>query len=302
MRLQCSHLTRFKYEWPVTRSHQWLRLSPRSLAHQRILSAAIDISPAPVSTATHLDAYGNTVTEVIVAEDHRELSILAHAEVDVSPAADFAPEQSPPWDRLAADLQSPWNDHARKAVPFCFPSPRIALDGARAFAAPVFEPGAPLLSVAAALANRIYSELDYQIGATKVDTPVADVLHSGKGVCQDFAHLAIACLRAFGLPARYVSGYVLPLDGAAGRTGSHASHAWFAVWCPRFGWVDFDPTNNLLAGEQHITLAWGRDYGDASPTTGVISGGGKQALEVDVRVVQTQSEPPAPMHGRQIDL
>ena len=288
MRLEFSHLTRFTYSSPVTSSHKLLRLTPRAFASQRVLSSCIEVMPAPTSTATRRDAHGNTLTEVLLQEDHRELSIHALAEVEVTPARNVDANRSPPWDELAERLHAPWDDGAWDAVPFCFPSPRITLDGAREFAAPIFQPGTPLLHAAAALASRICSELEYRGGVTDVYTPVADVLRAGRGVCQDFAHLAIACLRAYGLPARYVSGYLLTdRDGSGtGLTGGNASHAWFSVWCSEFGWVDFDPTNDLMPSDEHITLAWGRDYGDVSPTTGFLRGGGRQVLEVDVRVTQ----------------
>ncbi len=286
MRLKCSHHTRFRYAEPVTDSHKLLRLTPRAFAGQQVLASRIDVQPAPDSTATRPDAHGNTLTEIVVRQHHRELTILAEAEVDVLPAVPIDFDRSPPWDRLAASLRAPSGEPAWEAVPFCFPSPRIALDGAREFARPVFAPGTPLLRVATALAARIHGELDYQGGVTDIDTPVAEVLRKQQGVCQDFTHLAIACLRAFGLPARYVSGYLLTDrhgDGA-GLTGGDASHAWFSVWCPQFGWIDFDPTNDLMPNEQHITLAWGRDYGDVTPTAGFIRGGGNQQLDVGVRV------------------
>ncbi len=299
-RLRLSHLTRFEYATPVTHSHKLLRLTPRTLDRQRVHSSDIEIVPAPTVATECKDAYGNTLTEVFVDEEHRALSIHAVAEVDVSPTTPVDWDRSPPWDELAARMQVPWNNGAWEAVPFCFPSPRVALDGARDFAAPVFPPGTPVLQAAAALATRICSEIEYRGGVTDVLTSVADVLEAGQGVCQDFAHLAIACLRAHGLPARYVSGYVLTArdggehilndrDGAEpGLTGGDASHAWFSVWCPTFGWVDIDPTNNLVIGDEHITLAWGRDYGDVSPTAGYIRGGGEQTLEVDVRVMQAK--------------
>ena len=288
MRLKCSHLTRFAYTSTVTRSHQLLRLTPRALPGQRVLSSSIEVTPAPTGTATRRDAHGNTLTEIFLEEDHRELSIHALAEVDVEPDARIDADRSPPWNELAARLHAPWNDDAWNAAPFCFPSPRVAIEGAREFAAPVFEPGTPLLRAASALASRICSELEYRSGVTHVHTPVMDVLGTGKGVCQDFTHLAIACLRAYGLPARYVSGYLLTDRGGAGLTGGDASHAWFSAWCPEFGWVDFDPTNDLMPSDTHITLAWGRDYSDASPTTGFLRGGGNQQLTVDVQVVRNE--------------
>ena len=252
MRLEFSHLTRFTYATPVTSSHKLLRLTPRAFGKQRVLSSGIEIRPTPTGATERRDVYGNTLTEVFVEEAHRELSVHALAEVDVSPARNTDSERSPPWDELAARLQAPWSEGAWDAVPYCFPSPRVALDGARDFAAPVFEPGAPLLRMAAALATRICSELEYRRGVTDVCTPVADVLDAGRGVCQDFTHLAIACLRSYGLPARYVSGYLLTdRDGSGtgqaggdgsgtGLTGGDASHACGAP--SSAGWISTRPT------------------------------------------------------------
>lgn len=293
MRLSLSHLTRFKYAKPVAISHQLLRLTPRVFERQQVLSAAIDVTPAPHSTSSRRDAWGNALTEIFVHEDHAELGIQARAEVQVTPPRSIVAEQSPAWEEVAAALRAPGDDHAWDAAQFCFPSPLVAPAGAREFAAAVFTPGEPLFKAVQALSGKIFSEFEYQGGVTDVHTPVSDVLSAGKGVCQDFAHLAIACLRVFGLPARYVSGYLLTMrDGAqTGLAGGDASHAWFSAWCPGLGWVDFDPTNNLMPSDAHITLAWGRDYGDVSPTTGFIRGGGNQVVEVDVRVTQAQAQP-----------
>jgi transglutaminase-like putative cysteine protease len=286
MRLTLSHQTHYTYARPVSISHQLLRLTPRDLPRQQLLSHEIHVSPEPEATTTRQDSFGNELTEIFIQDYHKELIINAHAIVEIAPPAEFLFDLSPAWERAAEALQSPTHDGAFDAAAFGYPSPRIELAGARAFAETVFTPGKPLLRAALDLTEKIHAEFDYQGGVTDVHTPVPDVLAAGKGVCQDFAHVAIACLRTFGLPARYVSGYLLTNSepNVTALVGADASHAWFSVWCPEFGWVDFDPTNNLIPNQKHITLGWGRDYGDISPTTGFIHGGGKQRLEVAVQI------------------
>lgn len=283
-RLHLSHRTGFRYARPVSISHQLLRLTPRSFERQQVLSASIEVSPSPESTSWRTDAYGNRLTEIFVQSDHDELRIRAEAQVELLPARSILLDLSPAWEHVAAALQCPATEGAWEAVPFCYPSPQVAPAPALEFAAPLFPPGRPLLAATHALCEAIFSEFEYQGGITDVYTPIAEVLSARKGVCQDFAHLAIACLRAHGLPARYVSGYLHNRRDGAQLAGADASHAWLSVWCPEFGWVDFDPTNNLMPSQEHITLAWGRDYGDASPTTGFLHGGGSQSLEVEVEV------------------
>ena len=285
-RLRLSHRTRFRYGRPVSISHQLLRLTPRSFDRQQLLSASIEVSPRPQSTVRRTDAYGNALTEIFVQRDHDQLCIQAEAEVELPPTRGILSDLSPPWEDAAAALRGPATDGAWEAAPFCYPSPQVRPAPAFEFAAPLFPPGRPLLAAAKALCEAIFSQFEYRGGVTDVYTPVAEVLEAGKGVCQDFAHLAIAGLRSHGLAARYVSGYLHNRQDGAQLAGADASHAWLSVWCPEFGWVDFDPTNNLMPSQQHITLAWGRDYGDASPTTGFLHGGGSQKLEVEVRVAE----------------
>jgi len=294
MDYRITHRTSFSYAHPVATSYQLLHLTPRSFTKQQVLSADLQVEPAPGSTRQRQDYFGNTVTDLVIRKRHAALNITASAQVRVNRDETILLDLSPPWEQVVERLRAP-DAQAWDAARFCFPSAQVDLAAARSYGAASFEPGRPLLRAAMSLTERIYREFDYQGGVTDVYTPVPDVLKARAGVCQDFAHVAIACLRAFGLPARYVSGYLLtqPPEGQARLTGADASHAWFSVWCPEFGWVDFDPTNNIRARNEHITLAWGRDYSDVSPTRGFIVGGGTQTLRVAVDVVPLPALTPA---------
>ncbi|MCH8140934.1 MAG: transglutaminase family protein [Proteobacteria bacterium] len=289
MRYQVSHTTRFRYEQPVATSYQLLHLTPRSFDKQQVLSSKLSVEPIPVSLQQRTDYFGNAVTDIVIQERHEELIITNQAQVDVNADQEILLDLSPPWESIAESMHIPLDNDTRDASKFCFPSPRISLEAVPDFARVSFTQGKPLLRAAMEITKRIFEEFEYQGGVTDVYTPVPHILGARAGVCQDFAHLAIACLRSWGLPARYVSGYLLtqPADGQPRLTGADASHAWFSVWCPEFGWVDFDPTNNLRPQNEHITIGWGRDYSDVSPTRGFIRGGGAQELHVAVDVRPT---------------
>ncbi len=287
MEYDLSHTTHYRYAHPVGTSHQLLHLTPRAFERQRVLASSIRIEPTPVSLVERDDYFGNRVTDMIIREAHTELAIVASARVDVQADQDILLDLSPPWEHVVEIVRIPTSQDAWDAGRFCFPSPQVSLSDARAYAGPLFTLGKPMLRLAMELTEQIFEQFDYQGGVTDVYTPVPTVLNARQGVCQDFAHVGIACLRSFGLPARYVSGYLLnqSANSETHLTGADASHAWFSVWCPEFGWVDFDPTNNMRAQNEHITLGWGRDYSDVSPTRGFIYGGGEQTLEVAVDVV-----------------
>jgi len=193
------------------------------------------------------------------------------------------------------------NAPADEAAEFRYRSPYIEPAAELAdFARPSMTPGRPLLAAAIELMHRIHDEFRFDAGATSITTPVTRVLAERRGVCQDFAHLQIACLRSFGLAARYVSGYLLtdPPPGQPRLVGADASHAWLSVWCPPFGWVDLDPTNAVLPDLRHVTTAWGRDYGDVSPLRGVVLGSADHELYVGVSVVPVHAdEPPSDSHS-----
>lgn len=287
MEYQVKHVTEYSYEHPVGSSYQSLHLTPRSFNRQNVHHASISVSPQPLNLDSRTDFWGNPVTDLFIRDPHDTLTILAESRVVVSANEGVLLDLSPAWETTAAVAREAATDESREAGRFCFPSPHIDFDGARDYVLPLLTPGKPLLRLAMELTEQIYQDFEYKGGVTDVYTPIPEVLDSRAGVCQDFAHLGLACLRACGLPARYVSGYLLtqPADGQPRLTGADASHAWFSVWCAEFGWVDFDPTNNIQAQTEHITLGWGRDYSDVSPTRGHIHGGGAQKLSVAVDVI-----------------
>ncbi len=287
MEYRISHRTHFTYEHLVGSSYQSLHLTPRSFDRQDVHRASISVSPTPLNQSERTDFFGNTVTDLFLRDPHGSLTIVAESNVVVHGNENVLLDLSPSWEVAAQAARSALTDEARAAGRLCFPSPHVMLDGAREYTAPLMTPGKPLLRLAMELTEQIYKDFEYNGGVTEIYTPVPEVLAARAGVCQDFAHLGLACFRAWGLPARYVSGYLLtqPPEGQPRLTGADASHAWFSVWCAEFGWVDFDPTNNIQAQTEHITLGWGRDYSDVSPTRGYIHGGGTQQLEVAVDVM-----------------
>ncbi len=236
---------------------------------------------------TRNDFFGNEITYLTVQMPHSRLKIRSASRVEVQPVDAALLNLGPSWEEVAAELDPPKSKAALDASQFAFASPYIDVDdGVYTFAKQAFKPHQPFLTAVMDLTAKIYHEFVYEGGVTDVWTPVSEVLAKRRGVCQDFAHLEIAALRSLGLPARYMSGYLLthPPEGKERLVGADASHAWIAVWCPDFGWVEFDPTNNLMPSDEHIALAWGRDYGDVSPTTGIIVGGGAHTVAVGVSV------------------
>jgi transglutaminase-like putative cysteine protease len=237
----------------------------------------LQIEPRPEVLCGHLDYFGNPTTFVTIEGSHRELVITARSEAEVTGRPSLG--QSPAWE-TARDLF--------EANEFVYASPLVNHEPELgAYAAPFFSTGRPLLEAVLDLTGRIYRDFKFDSAATNVATPVMDVFKSRRGVCQDFAHLEIGCLRALGLAARYVSGYLetKPPRGRPRLVGADASHAWVSFFCPGSGWVDVDPTNNLLVGGRHIAVAWGRDYSDVSPVRGIIIGSGEHSLSVAVDVL-----------------
>jgi transglutaminase-like putative cysteine protease len=280
-----SHVTTYHYEETASVCHNELRLTPRADARQRPRRTQLRVDPTPSVLVPAFDFFGNQVHFLTVQEPHRQLTITAKSDVVVTPPP--PPETTPPWeavrDRLRADRSATTLD----AYQFVFESPHVAFDDAVLdFVTPAFTADRPILDAVRELTGRIHREFRYDQTATTVATPVAEVLRTRRGVCQDFAHLEIACLRALGLAARYVSGYILtvPPPGTPRLVGADASHAWLAVWVGDAGWVDVDPTNDQLPSDQHITAAWGRDYADVSPLRGVVLGGGAHRVSVAVDV------------------
>jgi transglutaminase-like putative cysteine protease len=282
------HRTTYRYSQPVSISHHVLHLVPRQSERQSVHGSEIAVTPAPSLRSDASDYFGNSVTHLTLQEQHDELAIEARTRVEVHPPAVEAPERTLSWDAMFARLERAATRESLDVLQFAFDSPYVHPTGElAAYARDSFAPGRPVLEAALELNGRIFRDFRYESGTTSVSTPVAEVFRARRGVCQDFAHLELACLRALALPARYVSGYLLtrPPPGQPKRIGADASHAWVSVWCPEAGWIDLDPTNDTIAGVEHVTLAWGRDYGDISPINGVIFGGGEHAVDVAVDVV-----------------
>jgi transglutaminase-like putative cysteine protease len=281
-----SHTTTYRYAEPVALCHNELRLTPRNRPGQTTLRSQLLVEPTPATLRTHVDYFGNTVTFLTLQEPHERLTITAKSQVAVDPPPAPAVAESPAWDAVAARLRGERAPELVAASELVFESPHVRVDDdVRRFAAASFPAGRALLPAVLELTHRIH-EFTYDPEATTVATPVADVLHERRGVCQDFAHLELACLRALGLAARYVSGYIrtVPRTAKERLVGADASHAWVGVYVPGSGWVDVDPTNDVLALGDHVTLAWGRDYGDVPPVKGVVLGGGEHTMRVAVDV------------------
>jgi transglutaminase-like putative cysteine protease len=281
------HVTRFSYQSPVAISHQLLKLRPRRCLRQNVIGTDLAVVPHPTVEREWVDYFGNLVEFLTVQTPHDELVITSTSQVEVLPGMNIMLDFSPAWEVVAKSLRTPTTSEALAAAQYCFASPCVDVHAEiREYALESFTPGRPLLAAVMSLTSRIFEDFTYQGGVTDVSTPVLDVLRLKRGVCQDFAHFEIACLRALGLPARYVSGYLMtrPRPGEKKQPGADESHAWLAVWCPELGWVEFDPTNNLIPNLEHVTVAWGRDYGDVSPVSGFIFGGGQHEVAVAVDV------------------
>jgi transglutaminase-like putative cysteine protease len=287
MRYDVRHRTTYRYSQPVSISHHVLRLTPRPCDHQVLHESSVTVAPEPAVRSDARDYFGNPVSYLTVQEQHEQLVIEAHSRVDVAAPSPREPSRTTPWERVFGLLEGSRSPDGLATLQFAFDSPlTAAAANLAAYARDSFPPGRPILEAAFDLTRRIHRDFRYDSTATDVSTPVDEVFRLRRGVCQDFAHLELACLRALALPARYVSGYLLtrPPPGQQKLVGSDASHAWISVWCPEAGWVDLDPTNDRFVHDEHVTLAWGRDYGDISPINGVIFGGGEHVIEVAVDV------------------
>jgi len=289
MRYQISHRTLYTYGSPVTVAHYIARMEPRTLPLQTCPWHEIQIRPEPAClSASRPDAFGNNTVYFEVEGTHAELEVVVRSYVRILPGSVPEASQTPAWesvrDTCRGDL---WNAETA-AAEFAWPSPLIPVSaGFAGYAAPSFPPGRPVLEGVLDLNARIFGEFKFDPEATSAATPVEESFRNRRGVCQDFAQVMIAGLRSIGLPARYVSGYLetLPPPGKPKLQGADASHAWVSVWCGEaYGWIDADPTNNLLPSDRHITIGWGRDFSDISPLTGVSLGSGHQELRVSVDV------------------
>jgi transglutaminase-like putative cysteine protease len=300
MLLQVTHETRYDYTPPVETAQHLAHLKPLTTGSQRLLSHQRSVSPAPAQRSAVPDIYGNTRAFFALEATHDELVVRAESVVETSP-----PQLAP-----GAALELPWEDVRERfsyrkgsvydpASEFVFPSPYVPRhDDFAAYARASFAPGRPLFDAAMDLTMRIYADFLYDSDSTEINTPAVEALALRRGVCQDFAHIMIACLRTLGLPARYVSGYLLtqPPPGRPRLIGADASHAWVSVYLPGRdgpgGWADFCPTTGRQPGEDYVTLAIGRDYSDVSPMRGVLHGGARHTLKVGV-TVQPLAQPPS---------
>lgn len=288
MLLRATHTTTYLYSEPVSICHTEVHLAPRLSERQRLIEHELIIRPEPADVDERLDYFGNPVTFFCLSEPHETLTITSRSIVEVAGEAPPLIGISPPWQEVCDQIRRRDTLDALAACEFIFESPLIQLGPEfAAYAAKSFTVGRPLLEAALDLSHRIFTEFEYDPRATTVTTPVREVLKSKHGVCQDFAHFFIACLRSLGLPARYVSGY---LRSGPNSVGAEASHAWAAVFCPGCGWFDFDPTNDVMPTNGHVTVAWGRDYSDVTPVKGVALGGGEQLINVAVEVVPVPAE------------
>src|SRR5580658_3233653 len=281
------HRTFYRYSQPVTVSQHAARVEPRALPGQIVEHFSLSIEPAPPVRKTRDDYFGNRVCFFSIQEVHSRLEIIAHSRLTVAAVTPPVLSLSPPWERVVQLFSDPVSPDVVEPYEFVFDSPLLSASEPLAdYARPSFTPGTPLLSAVLDLNRRIYADFRYDRVATTVATPLQEVLEKKRGVCQDFAHLGIACLRSLGLAARYVSGYLRtrPPAGKPQLVGADASHAWFSVYCPDLGWVDFDPTNNLMPETDHLTLGFGRDFGDVSPISGILTGGGKHDVKAAVTV------------------
>lgn len=288
MDYRITHTTEYAYQSPAPLGYSRAYLTPRETPWQSCRFHRIVVSPQPATMTRRVDSFGNHEALWTLQERHQQLRITASSRVSVHSRPRIALEDSPPWEEIVRLVRSDPSPSVLEAYEQAFDSPLVrACEEAREFAAPDFPPGRPILEAVRALTARIHGRFDYDNTQTTSQTSPEEALRLRAGVCQDFAHVAIACLRSLGLPARYASGYLrtIPPPGQERLVGADASHAWFAAYAgPLFGWVDFDPTNDCIPDTDHVLLAWGRDYGDVSPVRGVVLGGGPQSLSVSVDV------------------
>ena len=288
MKYRVTHITELNYEARVGHCYNVARLLPRELPHQKVLSAALRVEPLPDDYDERLDYFGNRTAYFSIIQPHEQLLVTATSLVEVSAEPRPALFRSISWEAVRERLRGGPGAEIIDACQYLIDSPFVSGDELLLdYARPSFPAGRPLIEAAQDLMQRIYREFKYDPEFSDLATPLREVLEHRSGVCQDFAHLGIGCLRSMGLAARYVSGYIetQPPPGKERLVGADASHAWFAVYLPGQGWVDFDPTNNQLPGERYITVGWGRDYSDVTPLKGVAFGGGEHQVKVSVDVL-----------------
>ncbi len=292
------HRTTYRYKYPVSLGNHVACLKPRSLPHHQLTRNELSIQPTPATLTERLDYFGNVLCFFTVQEPHRELIVEARSEVAIDGGGSSSAPPSPPseshvaWEDVAAALPNDHSPAGTEAYQFSFESPRIRVRPEfAAYALQSFTPGRSMPEALLDLTARIHNDFRFDAKSTNVRTPPVEVFKKRRGVCQDFAHVQIACLRSLNLAARYVSGYLrtYPPPGKPRLVGADASHAWVSAYCPGLAWLDMDPTNNVVPSDGHVTLAWGRDYGDVSPLRGLILGGGAHKLWVGVDMEPVES-------------
>ncbi len=296
MKYKVTHRTTYTYNYPVSVGNHIACLRPRSFSGNVLLGNQIVISPPPADLSERTDYFGNTLCFFAVQQPHKELIVESRSEVTVDGNLRRLTPETPPWELAAASLTSIQTAEGLDAYQYQFDSPRIhAQQDYAAYAHESFLPGRPMREALLDLTQRIFHDFKFDSTVTTVRTPTEDVFRKRRGVCQDFAHMQIACLRSIGIACRYVSGYLrtYPPPGRPRLVGADASHAWISAYCPGHGWFDMDPTNNVAPSDGHVTLAWGRDYGDVSPLRGLILGGGDHKLKVGVDMEPVEDSPSA---------
>lgn len=288
MILRATHKTTYLYSEPVSICHTEVHLAPRAQWGQVVLNHELEILPEPDFRLSRKDYFGNEVTYFSIQEPHETLAITSTSLIDLRSPEMPQPALTLPWEQVRDEVASRASEDLYHASEFVFASPLVKTGTEFAeYAAVSFTRGRPMLEAGLHLCHRIFTEFHYDRQATTVTTPVDEVLGTRHGVCQDFAHIMIACLRSLGLPARYVSGY---LRSGEKSIGDEASHAWASAYCSGYGWLDFDPTNDVTPSGSHVTIAWGRDYSDVTPVKGVAVGSGDQIINVAVEVVPDSEE------------
>jgi transglutaminase-like putative cysteine protease len=283
---RATHTTRYVYGQPVSECLSEAHLTPRSTSRQRLIDFHLQIDPVPAMLDRRRDYFGNEVHAIAISQTHQRFVITAVSTVEMRlPEAAALPRIS--WEQTRALLAEHPDEETLAAYEFTFESPFVTvLPELTDWVQPSFQPGRPLVEAVQELSCRVHDEFVYRPKSTTIDMPLAEVFKNRQGVCQDFAHILIGALRPCGLAARYVSGY---LRSGAEYQGAEASHAWVSVFVPGYGWLDLDPTNNVIPAQGHVTVAVGRDYGDVTPVKGVALGGAAQTVEVEVKVLRIEA-------------
>lgn len=293
MQYAVTHITKYTYSQAVPVCHNVIHLAPRNLPNQTCENLRVLIHPEPTEFIQREDYFGNRMAYFSIDQAHRVLAVTSTSNVRVNAAPRATADEPVAWEVVAEELRTSRQPHVLKAYEFAFSSRRIhPFPELEEYAKSSFPAGRPILEGVCELTERIHTDFKYDPRATTVNTPLEEVFRDRHGVCQDFAHLEIACLRSVGLAARYVSGYLRthPPEGKPRLIGADASHAWLSVYCGAAGWIDVDPTNNVAVGEDHITVCWGLDYSDVCPIQGVIVGGGEHRMHVSVDVAPEEEE------------